>query len=175
VKLLALTALGFALVLSGCNLLQAIDGGSGGAAATTTTTAGTGAAQGIDCGVDPDTSATLCLGISLCPGLTVDQEVFPQCGFRLAGPVVDVECSCGGYLCPLGSTTCADATTLLAQQNEGLVCAELTAGGCVEGVPQVTTTTSAAATTSSTSGGTCTQDCIGDCDGEPVCLQACGC
>jgi hypothetical protein len=172
-----------ALLLAGCGLIQGLEGGGSGgstSAATSTVAAGTGAAQGINCGVDPNTSATLCLGITTCPGLTIDQEVYPECGFLVQGSVVNVECSCGGYLCPLGTTTCTDAQTLLAQSNEGQVCAKVSDGSCIEGTPATTASTTAGATTSAgttsvSSGGSCTQCCISSCDNDPVCLQACGC
>jgi hypothetical protein len=167
-----------ALLLVGCGMLQQLEGGSGGStsAATTTAATGTGAATGVNCGVDPNTSATLCLGISICPGLTIDQEVFPECGFLVQGSVVNVECSCGGFLCPLGSTTCATAQTLLASSNEGLVCSQVSQGTCIEGTPATTATaTSTTTTTGVTSGGSCTTDCLNSCVNDPACLQACGC
>ncbi len=175
-KPLVLSAIALCLSLAGCGMLQQLEGGGAGGSGSSaaTTSAGTGLAQGIECGIDPNTSATLCLGISICPGLQVDQEVFPQCGFRISGNVVDVECSCGGYLCPLGSSTCTDAQTLLSQGNEGTVCAEVSQGTCIEGIPSSSTST-AAASSSSSSGGTCTMDCLDSCDNNPVCLQACGC
>jgi hypothetical protein len=177
VKLTAFYALALSsLLVAGCGMLQALEGGGSGGSGSSGATTGAGlVAQGIDCGVDPNTGATLCLGISICPGLQIDQEVFPMCGFRISGEVVDVECSCGGYLCPLGTTTCTDASTLLSQSNEGNVCAEVSAGTCIEGIPMAGAATSAAVASSSSSGGTCTMDCLDSCDNDPVCLQACGC
>src|SRR6185369_7336982 len=73
-----------------------------------------GAAQGIDCIVEPTTGDTLCSGISLCPGLYVDHDVYPHCGFRPKGNVLDIECACSEEVCPLGvPTTCAQAKQLL--------------------------------------------------------------
>jgi hypothetical protein len=175
VKLTPIVVLGLALVAAGCSLLQQLEGGSGGAAAATTTTSsgagGAVTATGIDCGVDPDTSATLCLGTSACPGLAVDGEVFPACGFRINGAIIDVECSCGGMLCPLGATTCAQAQALFSQDNEGIVCAQVSTGGCTQGTPAVA---SSAAATSGGSG-TCTPACQSECGNVPSCLQLCGC
>jgi hypothetical protein len=173
VKLTPFYALVLALPIVGCGMLQQLDGGSAGSGSSSATTGSGTVAQGIECGVDPNTGATLCLGISICPGLQVDQETFPQCGFRISGEVVDVECSCGGSLCPLGTTSCADAQTLLAQSNEGNVCAEVSAGTCIEGIPNAST--SSAAASSSSSGGTCTMDCIDSCANDPACLEGCGC
>jgi len=159
--------------LVGCSLLQQLDGGttsSGGGSTATTAAAGSTVAVGASCGVDPDTGATLCLGNSLCPDITINSQVFPACGFRIDGAVIDIECSCGYSLCPLGATTCATAQTLLASDNEGIVCAQLSAGTCAAGTP--TTTTSAS---SSSSGGTCDTTCRDECGGDPTCIEACGC
>lgn len=167
-KILAAAAL--ALLVSGCAILQALEGGGGTGGSSSGSGAGGGSssAQGINCGTDPDTSATLCLGSSVCPGLVVDSEVFPGCGYRVKGNTVDIECSCGGFLCPLGATSCADAKQKLTDENYGVVCSQVGAGACVEGTP-------AASSTSSSSGGSCDTACRNDCAGEPTCIQACGC
>ncbi len=167
----ALAAVG----LVGCGLIQQIEGGtsSGGGSSAASGAGGTssGVAVGESCGVDPDTGATLCLGNSLCPGVTVDSSVFPACGYRVDGTVVDIECSCGYSLCPLGATSCAAAQALLARDNEGIVCAQVSAGTCSAATPTTTT----AASSSSTSGGTCDTTCRDECGGDPDCLLACGC
>ena len=171
-KILVVAAL-VAAGLVGCNMIQQIEGGTssstGAGGSVTTGTGGSAAAQGTGCGVDPDTGATLCLGNSLCPGVTVSTEAFPACGFRIDGTVIDIECSCGYSLCPLRATTCATAAQLLASQNEGAVCAQLSLGNCTAGTP--TTTTSS----SSSSGGTCDTTCRAECGGDPTCIEACGC
>jgi hypothetical protein len=155
--------------LAGCGILQALDGGSG-AGSSSPAAAGTGggSAQGIDCGTDPDTSATLCLGNTACPGLTIDTVVYPGCGFRVNGAAVDIECSCSGWLCPLGATSCAVAKQKLAEENYGAVCGQLGGGACIQGVPTPRST-------SSSSGGSCDPTCRSECAGEPTCLQLCGC
>jgi len=119
---------------------------------------------GTGCGQDPYTGATLCLGISSCPDLTVDQVAFPGCGFRPSGgTLLDLECSCSGYLCPVGvATSCSQAQALMQQQNQSLVCAQVSAGGCVQG----------AGTSHPT---TCDQTCAGACVDDPACISACGC
>jgi hypothetical protein len=85
--------------------------------------------------------------------------------------LLDIECSCSGMLCPLGATSCSDATAKLADQNYGVVCAQVSAGTCLQGTP-VANSSSA---TSSSGGGTCDTVCRDECAGEPTCLQGCGC
>jgi hypothetical protein len=156
------------LALAGCGILQALEGGGGtGGSAATTAAGGSAAPQGIDCGTDPNTSATLCLGSTVCPGLLIDTQVFPGCGFRVQGSAVDIECSCSGFLCPLGAATCADAQTKLMAESYGVVCNQLGAGSCAQGTP--------AAASASSSGGTCDTTCESECAGEPTCIQLCGC
>jgi hypothetical protein len=165
VKIHAAAALALAVV--GCNLLQQLEGGgSGGSEAAPAAGGAKAAATGVDCGVDPQTSATLCLATTLCPGITIDSSVYPACGFRVRGAVVDVECSCSGSLCPLGATTCAQAGELLASENYGVVCAQISASLCVAGV---------SASGSSSSGGSCDTVCRDECGGDPTCIEACGC
>jgi hypothetical protein len=169
VKILAVA--GLALAVVSCNILQQLEGGGSGGSSTgsSTTASATGGASttgaGLDCGVDPQTSATLCLGNTLCPGLAIDSSVYPGCGFRVNGAAVDVECSCSGSLCPLGASTCAEAQQLLASESYGVVCAEISAGACVAGTPL----------SPSSSSSSCNTVCRDDCDGDPTCIEACGC
>jgi hypothetical protein len=166
--------------VSGCGLFNVstgASGGTGGASSAAATTGG-GTTQGIDCGADPTTGVTLCLGISSCSGLSIDTEVYPGCGFRVNGAAIDVECVCGDFLCPLGPTpTCDAAQQLLAQDNEGVVCAQASAGQCTE----VAAGASASASSSSGAGGgmnagSCDPTCEQECDGDPTCIQyTCGC
>ena len=87
--------------------------------------------QGIDCGKDPYTGAILCSGVSTCPGLLVDHDVYPDCGFRIRGTAFDLQCPCYGGLCPIGSpSTCQDAQALLNAQSEYIVCAQFNEGRC---------------------------------------------
>jgi hypothetical protein len=158
-----------ALVLSGCALLG-IGTGDSSSGATSTTGGGTdgGAATGVSCGADPATGTTLCLGISLCPTVVIDSEVFPACGFHVHGNVLDVECVCGGLLCPLGvAATCDALTALLAMSNEGSVCSA--AGGACTELTATTTASSSGGT------GTCDTACRDECAGDPNCIVACGC
>lgn len=129
--------------------------GSGGGAATT----------GSNCGVDPSTGVALCLGISSCPGVRVDPDQFPDCGFHVAGSKIDLECLCGDSLCPMGSAaSCLDAKALLAEQSAQAVCAGVADGRC-QGVQQ----------TSHSSASTCDRDCRAQCSGVPGCVTLCGC
>lgn len=94
-----------------------------------------GAVTGISCGVDPDTGVTLCDGISTCPGLLVDEDQFPGCGFRIDDPndvnVMDLECACYGQICPIGITTsCTQAAVVMQDQNEYTVCQQVDEGRC---------------------------------------------
>ncbi len=112
-------------------------GDSGSSSNTTNGTssddAGEGGVQGINCGPDPDTGVVLCLGISSCPGLTVDQDVFPGCGFRVhsSPDVLDLECACFGQICPIGiATSCDQATALMTDQSQYTVCMQVNEGRC---------------------------------------------
>ena len=123
-----------------------------------------GASAGINCGNDPQTGQELCLGLSSCPGLVVNQNTFPGCGFRpTGGATIDLECACSGFICPLGTaTTCAQAKSLLAGQTYAGVCVQVSEGRC----------TSAARPSPPSS---CDKTCASQCGGDPTCLQGCGC
>jgi hypothetical protein len=150
-----------------CDFLKlgsSTDSGSGGGA----TEGDGGTVTGSDCGTDTTTGVTLCLGISLCSDVTVDTEVFPACGFRVSGSAIDIECVCGSWLCPLGTTASCDAAAkLLSEQNEGTVCARASAGECTE--------LSVKTSSSSSGSGTCNTVCRDECAGDPTCIVACGC
>ena len=170
-KILVLAALAASVL--GCGLIQALEGGGGTGGSTATGAGGVSATPGgVDCGTDPETSAVLCLGNTLCPGLMIDQEVYPGCGFRVAGATIDIECSCNGFLCPLAASSCADATAKLMADNYGVVCSQLSGGTCVQGTPVATTT---AASSAGGGSSTCDTTCRSECGGEPSCLQLCGC
>ena len=127
-------------------------------------------AQGVDCITEQATSATICTGISLCPGLVVDHDVYPDCGFRVKGNVLDLECACGSDVCPIGvPQTCTQAQSMLSSQSEGTVCAQVAEGRCTPGTP--------APSSGGTTGGgsTCDKACEGECGGDPSCIQSCGC
>jgi hypothetical protein len=121
--------------------------------------------MGTNCGVDPNSGITLCLGISSCPGARVDPEQFPDCGYRIAGSTLDLECLCGDSLCPMGSAaSCLDAKALLVEQSAQAVCAGVGEGRCqlVQPMPR-------------SSSSTCDRDCRAQCSGVPGCVTLCGC
>jgi hypothetical protein len=165
-KFLGYLALAFAFM--GCGILQQLEGDT--SSTTSGAGGGTSAAQGVDCGTDPDTSAILCLQNTICSGITVDSSVYPGCGFRVSGTVVDIECSCSGYLCPLGASTCAEATTMLAAENYSQVCAPASTGNCAQGTPVATS-----GGTATSGGGSCDAQCRADCGADINCIQGCGC
>ena len=123
------------------------------------------ATTGSYCGVDPSSGIALCLGISSCPAVRVDRDQFPDCGFRIAGKKLDLECLCGDSLCPMGnSANCIEAQALLSEQSAQGVCAAVAEGRC-QPVKQ----------TSDTSTSTCDKDCRAQCSGVPGCITLCGC
>ena len=125
--------------------------------------------QGAGCGAESTTGATLCTAISLCPTVAVDHDVYPNCGFRIHGQAIDLECACNGALCPIGApTTCAQAAQLLSGQTELQVCSQVNEGRC-------TTPTPASSSSSSSGSGTCDRTCAGECGGDPGCVRLCGC
>ena len=126
---------------------------------------GSAAATGTNCGVDQSSGVALCLGISSCPGVRVDPEQFPDCGYRIAGNNIDLQCLCGDSLCPMGSAaSCLDAKALLFEQSAQAVCAGVADGRCQQ-VKQ----------TSHTSSSSCNKECRTQCSGVPGCLTLCGC
>jgi hypothetical protein len=161
------------LLASLCSCLQigapqGSDGGSSGTAAGAGAAGSGGAsatASGTNCGVDPSSGIALCLGISSCPTVRVDPDQFPDCGYRIAGSVIDLECLCGDSLCPMGSAaSCLDAKALLSEQSAQGVCAGIADGNC-----QVVKQTSTSASSS------CDKDCRAQCSGVPGCITLCGC
>lgn len=87
--------------------------------------------QGVDCGQDPYTGVILCSAISTCPNIYIDPDLYPECGFRVRGSILDMECACYGKLCPIGVTTsCTEAASLLANQSQYSVCAQINEGRC---------------------------------------------
>ena len=108
---------------------------SGGPDATQATEGGDAEAgvTGIDCGPDPDTGVVLCLGISACPNLLVDSDLYPGCGFRIhdGTGVLDLECACYGLICPIGiASTCDQATALMQDQSQYPVCMQVDENRC---------------------------------------------
>jgi len=159
------------LLASLCSCLQigTPQGADGGASGSTQGASAAGAtsvtASGTNCGVDPSSGIGLCLGISSCPSVRVDPDQFPDCGYRISGSTIDLECLCGDSLCPMGSAaSCLDAKALLSEQSAQGVCAGVADGNC-QVVKQ----------TSSSSSSTCDKDCRAQCSGVPGCITLCGC
>jgi hypothetical protein len=122
------------------------------------------AAGDLGCIVDPSSRVTLCTAIGLCPGLAIDHDRFPNCGFRSGSGAIDVQCFCDDYLCPLGATlTCGQARELLATQFEIAACAQVGEGRC------------APRTVRPPTGGSCDKNCMAMCGGDPSCIRLCGC
>jgi hypothetical protein len=145
----------------------ASDAANGGADAGGGSSSGGGATSGTNCATDPASGVTLCEGIAQCPGLLVDQGAFPGCGFRMnAASAYDLECDCGGLLCPVGAaTSCNDAVQLLDQAQSSLaVCEQANSGTCMP-----------LAGGGGGSQGTCDKTCESQCAGDPNCIQMCGC
>jgi hypothetical protein len=110
----------------------------------------------------------LCAAVSLCPTLSVNRDQFPDCGFRVQGDVLDLECVCNGEICPMGvATSCAQAQQLMSTQTELSVCSQVSEGRCTGGTP--------APPSSSGTSGTCDHQCQAQCGGDPSCYQMCGC
>jgi hypothetical protein len=102
-------------------------------AGTGTTDGASGGAQvtGAGCAQDPTTGVTLCQAVSLCPDLVIDTDLYPGCGFRVNGRVIDIECVCNDSVCPVGvPATCAQAKQLLGVQSAAIVCAQVNEGRC---------------------------------------------
>jgi len=126
---------------------------------------GGASASGTQCGVDPSSGISLCLGISSCPTVRVDPEQFPDCGYRISGNRIDLECLCGEALCPVGSAaSCLDAQRLLSESSAQGVCAGVAEGRC-----QVVKQTTRASASS------CDKECRATCSGVPGCVTLCGC
>ncbi len=168
---------GFALLTAGLALAcgnSSISTGTGGG--TTTggdAAAGAAAVRGLGCGVEQETGSVLCAGVSACPGLLVNQDAYPGCGFRVNGTAFDLQCACQDVLCPVGTPrTCTQAKALLDNQNRLIVCAQVNEGRCISGTKAAKP---AASSGSNTRG--CDAGCMADCarSGVGSCELLCGC
>jgi hypothetical protein len=157
---------------SACLQIGLPDGADGGASGGTASDAGTqkdakalvSDAGDFGCIVDPASRVTLCTGIAACPGLAIDHDRFPDCGFRTGSGFIDVQCICDNYLCPLGATlTCAQAKELLTSQFEIGACSQVSEGRCAPRSAMPPT------------GTTCDKNCASMCAGDPGCIRLCGC
>jgi hypothetical protein len=143
----------------------ASDGGKGSDGATSDVKGGDADGSGdLGCVVDPFSRVTVCTVIGLCPGLAIDHDRFPNCGFRAGSGTIDVQCFCDSYLCPLGATlTCGQARQLLSTQYEINACSQVGEGRCApRSAPPPTN-------------GSCDKNCAAMCANDPGCLRLCGC
>lgn len=158
--------------LVGCGNTSVGTGTGEGATADGGATTGTTAVKGLGCGVERETGAVLCAGVSVCPGLLVDQAIYPGCGFRANGTTFDMQCACQDVLCPIGTpNTCTQAKALLDNQNRILVCGQVNEGRCISG----TKAPKPSASGTNTRG--CDAQCMADCAraGVGSCELLCGC
>jgi hypothetical protein len=154
------------LLLPGCADILGSKDGDGGASSSDAGSDGSAQVQGAYCGVEPTTGQTLCAAISTCPQVIIDRDLFPNCGYRVNGSALDMQCACDGYLCPMGTpSTCAQAKTLLGQQTEAEICTQVNQGRCLQ------------LKKPGGNGGssTCDQTCASECNGNATCRQLCGC
>ena len=156
----------------GLNLGTGSDDSSSNADAATGTAAVDGGAQGVDCITESTTGATLCTGNTACGTLAVDHDVYPDCGFRVVGAnaTLDIECACQeGMLCPVGiASSCTEAASMLQNQTESTVCAQISEGRCSAG-------TGATSSGGGAAQNACNANCESQCAGAPACIAACGC
>jgi len=159
-------------VLAGFGLVSCLQIGTGDSAdaapppgVSSTRDAGNVTPPGFDCVVDPVSGVSLCTQIALCPGVAIDHDAFPNCGFRASSGSPEVDCVCGDFLCPVGTAIrCDQVVRLLAGQSEGLVCTQVSEGRCAPRSPS-----------SSRDGGSCDRSCLSICAGDPGCTILCGC
>jgi hypothetical protein len=119
---------------------------------------------GSGCAMDLVSGATLCTSFDQCPGLAVDHDLYPDCGFRAPSTTIDLECVCGDFLCPVGAVlNCAQAKMLLADQSEVTTCVQQSEGRC------------AARSTSNKADASCDSNCAQACAGDINCRKLCGC
>lgn len=162
-----------ALALPACVQLPGLSDGDAGASSASgdagaTTDAGP-AVTGTGCTQDLGGGAVLCTETSECKGLTVDHDKFPNCGFRIHGTAIVIECVCDNQLCPLGvPTNCTQAKDMLDTQNEAQVCGQINEGRCA---PLSSPSQPGAGAPPSS----CDKACAGECGGDPSCIQICGC
>lgn len=125
----------------------------------------TAALTGDKCAIDSISGVTLCTKISLCPGLLVDHDLYPDCGFRLPGASIDLVCVCGEVICPVGvALDCAQAKELLDTQSESAVCVQQAEGRCAPRSPAKPGRAPS-----------CDANCAAECGADVSCRKICGC
>jgi hypothetical protein len=127
-----------------------------------------GAVKGVDCNVPTTFGVTLCQAVNKCPSATVNQGSWMGCGYWVNGSVLDLECECSGFLCPIGSVaTCAEASELLLTSSATNVCAAASQGTCKNEL---------FSPDASSSSPNCDQTCLSMCpSGDQTCIEYCGC
>jgi hypothetical protein len=124
----------FSFLGAGCLELSLSDPGDAGAsppAASAGAADATGVISGTACAVDSLSKMRICTSIDLCPGLLVDHDLYPDCGFRVPAFSIDLECICGDSVCSMGTAlSCAQAKALLASGSELTVCTQEADGRC---------------------------------------------
>lgn len=141
--------------------------GASAASATATDASAEAGVTGVGCGIEQTSGTTMCRGTSACPGLVVDSETFPKCGFRIGPTGASLVCACNGSICGMGSfATCSEAAAILRGTTEGEVCVQLGEGRCKE--PSDDTSGGATPTT-------CDKSCLSECGGGSGCAEICGC
>jgi hypothetical protein len=125
---------------------------------------------GVDCGKDPESGVTLCLGTKECADTMLDLDAFPGCGLKSTHDTYDLECVCNGNaLCPVGvASSCDELAGLLTHRTIADICNQAGDGACTE-VGQTQ------ATPAPTHSATCDQGCAAECEGAASCIQMCGC
>jgi hypothetical protein len=141
------------------------DAGAGAAGnAALTTDAAVTPSGGSGCATDSVSGAMLCTAFDQCPGLVIDHDVYPDCGFRVPSTSIDVECVCGDFLCPVGAVlNCGQAKVLLSEQSEVATCVQQNEGRCA---PRATPKPGSM---------TCDTNCADACAGDINCRKLCGC
>jgi hypothetical protein len=167
--------LGALICLPAAACLKLTSGSDGGVvtvapASSATTGDAASAPPGSDC-TQQSAGVTLCGQIAACPGVTVDPGALPGCGFRVGSDApIDLECVCGGTLCPIGvPESCVDAEELLQGQDSLQVCEQASEGLCL----QITESVSDGGNVGAAPG--CNTVCESQCAGSPGCIQLCGC
>jgi hypothetical protein len=157
------------LVPSACLELTLDPANSGSSATSASSPADAGdaarAVSGTGCAVDSVSNVTLCTSIDPCPGVVIDHDVYPDCGFRVPALSIDVLCVCGDSLCSMGTAlSCAQIQAMLTQGSELAVCTQENEGRCAARGP-----------VKPASSGSCDRTCASECAGNPGCFRLCGC
>jgi hypothetical protein len=159
----------FLVALAACLPSSQGAGADAGSSASNAADAGDAGNLGTNCYVSH--GVTLCLGLISCPKVIVDQDKFPNCGFRIRGEIADLQCDCQGEeLCPIGTpTSCSQAAQMLEAQSALTVCSQGLEGRCSPLVQGASSTSS--------SGGSngCDKACAADCGNDFNCRKTCGC